>query len=95
MNETLARDRQTVSYTRMDEGRLEDYVWLEHINAPFRAATASRVLAHLELLHHSYQGEQVERVFSRDPWGPHTEQDWPVQARVPHESAGIDNGEGS
>lgn len=50
-----------VSYIRMEDGTKEDTLLLQELNKPFHAATADRVLAHLELLHDSFSGEQVDR----------------------------------
>ena len=58
MSEDAAR---VVSYTRMDEGTVEDYAYLRQINKPFHAATPERVLAHLEMLKTSFGGQHVTR----------------------------------
>ncbi|MDF0498864.1 HD domain-containing protein [Bradyrhizobium yuanmingense] len=56
-----AAERRTVSYIRMEDGTAEDYALLSELNAPFRAATADRVLAYLPLLRNSTEGDQVDR----------------------------------
>ena len=57
MNQALPK----VSYIRMEDGTKEDYLLLKELHKPFHAATVDRVLGHLELLHDSYAGEQVDR----------------------------------
>jgi predicted HD phosphohydrolase len=50
-----------VTYTRMDEGTVEDYAYLRKFNKPFHSATPERVLAQLELLNGSFGGQHVSR----------------------------------
>jgi predicted HD phosphohydrolase len=59
MVETVAR--RVVGYTRMDEGTAEDYALQSELARPFRAQTASRVLAHMEALHHTFPGNLIDR----------------------------------
>ena len=50
-----------VSYTRMDEGTVEDYALLSELAKPFRAGAADRVLAQFDALHDSFPGMRVDR----------------------------------
>lgn len=50
-----------VSYTRMDQGTVEDYALLFNSLKPFHAATPQRVLAHMELLRESLPSMKVDR----------------------------------
>ena len=58
---TVADDDRVASYTRMDQGTVEDYALLRERAAPFKAATAERVLAHMEGLHHTFPGNLIDR----------------------------------
>jgi len=58
MTETAEK---TVTYTRMDQGTIEDYAYLHEVNEPFHAATAERVLAQLAMLDGSFGGQHVSR----------------------------------
>ena len=58
MNQTAQR---TVSFTRMDQGTVEDYALSRELNAPYSAATADRVLAYLPLLADGFKGGQIDR----------------------------------
>jgi len=60
MNATVEPER-LASYTRMDQGTVEDYALLRERAKPFRAATATRVLAHLDGLHHTFPGNRIDR----------------------------------
>jgi predicted HD phosphohydrolase len=60
MSNRLARKR-TVSYIRMEDGTAEDYALVAELAKPFIAGTADRVLAHFPQLHHSYEGDKVDR----------------------------------
>lgn len=53
--------KQVVSYTRMDEGTVEDYALQSELAKPFRAGTADRVLADLERLHDTFPGTRIDR----------------------------------
>ncbi len=53
--------KQVASYTRMDEGTVEDYALLGKLAEPFRAGTADRVLADLERLHDTFPGNRIDR----------------------------------
>ena len=60
MSDRLAQKR-TVSYIRMEEGTAEDYALVAELAKPFIAGTADRVLAYFPQLHHSYEGDKVDR----------------------------------
>ncbi len=60
MSDRLAQKR-TVSYIRMEDGTAEDYALVAELAKPFIAGTADRVLAYFPQLHHSYEGDQVDR----------------------------------
>jgi predicted HD phosphohydrolase len=50
-----------VRYTEMDKGTKEEYTLLRHLAQPFRSRLADRLLLHMQLLHESFPGEQVDR----------------------------------
>jgi predicted HD phosphohydrolase len=50
-----------VTYIEMDKGTKEEYTVLRDLAQPFRSRLADRLLVHMELLHDSYPGEQVDR----------------------------------
>jgi predicted HD phosphohydrolase len=50
-----------VTYIEMGKGTKEEYALLQDLARPFRSRLADRVLAHMQLLHDSYPGEQVDR----------------------------------
>ncbi|WP_197018996.1 HD domain-containing protein [Thioalkalivibrio sp. HK1] len=52
---------RTVSYTRMDEGTVEDYALGEEIAKPFMNATPDRILAFMECLHDTFPGGRIDR----------------------------------
>src|SRR5258708_38804342 len=60
MSDRLAQKRP-VSYMRMEDGPAEDYALVAELAKPFIAGTADRVLAYFPQLHHSYEGDQVDR----------------------------------
>ncbi len=60
MSDRLAQKR-TVSYVRMEDGTAEDYALVKELAKPFIAGTADRVLAYFPQLHHSYEGDHVDR----------------------------------
>ena len=53
--------RRVATYTRMDQGTESDYALLEELARPYVAATAERVLAHLELLAGGLEGNLIDR----------------------------------
>ena len=59
---TVVADHRVASYTRMDQGTVEDYALLRERAAPFKAATAGRVLAHMEGLHHAERAGECEEL---------------------------------
>ena len=61
MSNRLAPEKRTVSYIRMEDGTAEDYALVAELAKPFIAAAADRVLAYFPQLHHSYEGDQVDR----------------------------------
>ena len=65
---TVAPDERLAAYTRMDHGTVEDYALLRERAMPFRAATAERVIAHMEGLHHGiFQGYYFWDKVGKDP----------------------------
>lgn len=54
-------DARTVSYTRMDEGTVEDYALADELAKPFIAATPTRLLAFMETLHDTFPGGRIDR----------------------------------
>ncbi len=60
MSDRLAQKR-TVSYIRMEDGTAEDYALVKELAKPFIAGTADRVLAYFPQLHHSYEGDKLDR----------------------------------
>ncbi len=60
MSDRLAQKR-TVSYIRMEDGTAEDYALVAELAKPFIAGTADRVLAYFPQLHHSYEGDKLDR----------------------------------
>lgn len=53
--------RKIASYTRMEEGTLQDYLLIRGLAAPYRAATGDRILLYMDTLHDGLPGEQVDR----------------------------------
>jgi predicted HD phosphohydrolase len=56
----VADDRK-VGYIRMDEGTVEDYALERELAEPFIAGTAERVMAYMDVLHHTFPGGQIDR----------------------------------
>ena len=56
----VADDRK-VGYVRMDEGTVEDYALERELSEPFIAGTADRLMAYMDVLHHSFPGGQIDR----------------------------------
>ena len=54
-------EERKVSYTRMDEGTVEDYALEAKLAKPFMAATPERLLAFMESLHYTFPGGQIDR----------------------------------
>ena len=50
-----------VTYIEMDKGSKEEYTLLRDLAQPFKSRLADRILAHMQLLHDSFPGEQVDR----------------------------------
>ena len=54
-------EERMVSYTRMDEGTVEDYALAADLARPFIAATPERLLAFMESLHYTFPGGRIDR----------------------------------
>lgn len=58
---SVIESSRVAGYTRMDEGTVEDYALQRELAVPFRAATAERVLVHMDALHKTFPGNLIDR----------------------------------
>jgi predicted HD phosphohydrolase len=59
---TSTASPETVSFTRMDEGSVQDYALLDRLEKKFIRSLPDRLLAALENLEHSLGGYQISRL---------------------------------